>query len=377
MPLSRRALLATTPLLLAARPAAAADAAAAAKAAPIAAATAGPVRLIANENPYGPSERALEAVRAALGEAWQYPVGRETTLKRLIAEREGVTPEQVMIGDGSGEILRVAALAWARTGGGVVAARPTFDFLPSYARQLGAPVIEVPLDAAMRHDLPAMAAAVSASTALVYVCNPNNPTGTLVPGRDIRPFVSEVSRRAPVLVDEAYLDLWDDAAEHTCADRVRAGEPVIVTRTFSKLHGLAGLRIGYAIAPVEIIQRLQPLRMSLLNTAGIAAATASYQDLDYQALSRRRLTEALAVTRKALADVGWPTTDTRGNFVFFDTGRPVGEFATAMRAEGFLVGRPFAPYDTWCRVSIGTLAQMEGFAAALRRYAARRADAPA
>ncbi|MBL8225725.1 MAG: aminotransferase class I/II-fold pyridoxal phosphate-dependent enzyme [Chromatiales bacterium] len=378
MSLSRRALLATTPLLLAARPVPAADPVATAPAvAASATAAAGPVRLIANENPYGASERALEAVRAALAEAWQYPVGREATLKRLIAEREGVAPEQVMIGDGSGEILRVAALAWARTGGGVVAARPTFDFLPSYARLLGAPVTEVPLDAAMRHDLPAMAAAVSASTALVYVCNPNNPTGTLVPGREIRPFVSEVSRRAPVLVDEAYLDLWDDAGEHTCADRVRAGEPVIVTRTFSKLHGLAGLRIGYAIAPVEIIRRLQPLRMSLLNTAGIAAATASYQDLDYQALSRRRLKEALAVTRAALADVGWPATDTRGNFVFFDTGRPVGEFAAAMRAEGFLVGRPFAPYETWCRVSIGTLPQMKGFAAALRRYAARRAEAAA
>jgi hypothetical protein len=157
----------------------------------------------------------------------------------------------------------------------------------------------------MRHDLPAMAAAVTASTALVYVCNPNNPTGTLVPGRELRPFVSELSRRAPVLVDEAYLDLWDDAAEHTCIDRVRAGEAVIVTRTFSKLHGLAGLRIGYAVAPADIIRRLQPLRMSLLNTAGIAAATASYQDLEYQALSRQRLQQSLAITRQALADVGW------------------------------------------------------------------------
>lgn len=385
MPLSRRALLATPPLLLAARPAAPAaaptvPAAAALPApapAPAAGVPAGLVRLIANENPYGPSERALAAVRAALDEAWQYPVGREATLKRLIAEREGVTPEQVMIGDGSGEILRVAALAWARTGGGVVTARPTFDFLPSYARLLGASVTEVPLDAGLRHDLPAMAAAVTAGTALVYVCNPNNPTGTLVPGPDMRAFVSAVSRRAPVLVDEAYLDLWDDAADHSCVDRVRAGEPVIVTRTFSKLHGLAGLRIGYAIAPPEIIQRLQPLRMSLLNTAGIAAATASYQDLDYQALSRRRLQKALAITRAALADVGWPATETRGNFVFFDTGRPVGEFAAALRAEGFVVGRPFAPYDTWCRVSLGTVPQMEGFAAALRRHGATRGPAAA
>jgi histidinol-phosphate aminotransferase len=368
MAISRRALLATSSLLLAAR---------AGPAAAQAAADAGPVRLIANENPYGASDKALAAVRDALAEAWQYPVGREATLRRLIAAREGVAPEQVLIGDGSGEILRVAALAYARTGGGVVAARPTFDFLPSYARLLGAQVTDVPLDGALRHDLPALAAAVTASTALVYVCNPNNPTGTLVPGRELRPFVSELSRRAPVLVDEAYLDLWDDAAEHTCIDRVRAGEAVIVTRTFSKLHGLAGLRIGYAVAPAEIIQRLQPLRMSLLNTAGIAAATASYQDLEFQALSRRRVAQSLAITREALADVGWQTTDTRGNFVFFDTGRPVGEFSAAMRAQGFLVGRPFAPYETWCRVSMGTVPQMERFAAALRQYAAERPEAAA
>jgi histidinol-phosphate aminotransferase len=368
MALSRRALLATSSLLVAARTAPATGQAPA---------DAGPVRLIANENPYGASAAALAAVRDALPEAWQYPVGREAALRRLIAAREGVAPEQVLVGDGSGEILRVAALAYARTGGGVVAAKPTFDFLPAYARLLGAPVTDVPLDGAMRHDLPAMAAAVTASTALVYVCNPNNPTGTLVPGRELRPFVGEVSRRAPVLVDEAYLDLWDDAADHTCVDLVRAGEAVIVTRTFSKLHGLAGLRIGYAVAPAEIIQRLQPLRMSLLNTAGIAAATASYQDLAYQALSRKRLQQSLAITREALADVGWAATETRGNFVFFDTGRPVGEFSAAMREQGFLVGRPFAPYDTWCRVSMGTAPQMERFAAALRRHAANRSGPPA
>jgi histidinol-phosphate aminotransferase len=361
MPVSRRLLLATPSLALAARAAAAATPPPAA---------AGPVRLIANENPYGPSPRALAAAEAALAEAWQYPLGRDAALKAAIAEREGVAANQVMLGDGSGEILRLAAMAWTAPGRGVVAASPTFTFLQDYARLLGAPVTAVPLDADFRHDLPALEAAVGPATGLVYVCNPNNPTGTRLAGSALRPWVARVAARAPVLVDEAYLDLRDDAADHTCASAVRAGANVVVTRTFSKLHALAGLRIGYAMGPAEAIARLESLRHTFLNAVGIAAATASYADLDYQALSRRRVAESLAIANAALADVGWRHTESCGNFVFFDTGKPVAAFAAAMRAAGFLVGRPFAPYDTWCRVSLGTAPQMEAFAAALRRYAA-------
>lgn len=360
MAVTRRTFLALPPLAAALQ--------AAADAAP--AVAPGPVRLIANENPYGPSARALAAIRAALPEAWQYPVGKDGDLRAQIAAREGVPVSQVMLGDGSGEILRIAALAFTGPGKGVVAARPTFTFLQDYARSLGAPVTEVPLDAALRHDLPAIEAAVGPGTGLVYLCNPNNPTGTLLSGSELRPVVSRLSARAPVLVDEAYLDLWDDAASHSCVDRVRAGESVIVTRTFSKLHALAGLRIGYAIGPAAVIQRCETLRMSILNAAGLAAATASYADLEYQALSRQRLRQALDITQAALRDVGFRSTPTRGNFVFFDTGRPVGEFSAAMRRAGFLVGRPFPPLDTWCRVSMGTVPQMESFADALRRYAA-------
>jgi histidinol-phosphate aminotransferase len=363
MTVTRRTFVALPPLL-----AAAATVAAAPPAAP-----AGPVRLIANENPYGPGAKALAAIQAALPEAWQYPVGKDATLRRQIADREGVAPDQVMLGDGSGELLRIAALAWTGPGKGVVAARPTFTFLQEYARLLGAPVTEVPLDSNLRHDLPALEAAVRPETGLLYLCNPNNPTGTLVSGAELRPFVSRASQRVPVVVDEAYLDLWDDAAEHSCIDRVRAGEQVVVTRTFSKLHALAGLRIGYAIGPAAVLKRFESLRMSILNAVGLAAATASHADLAYQVEARRRLKAALTLTERALDDVGWRRTATRGNFVFFDTGRPVAEFSAAMRQAGFLVGRPFPPLDTWCRVSMGTVPQMERFAAALRSYAAKAA----
>lgn len=326
-------------------------------------------RLLANENPYGPGEAARKAIAAMVPDAWQYPVFQVQPLRKMIAEREGLTPEHVLVTDGSGEALRIAALTYGLGRGEIIAAHPTFDFLQSYARTLGATVKDVPLDAAMRHDLPAMASAIGPRTALMYVCNPNNPTGTLVPGPELRPFVAEVSRRVPVLVDEAYLDLWDDLPAHTAVTRVAAGDNVIVTRTFSKLHGLAGLRIGYALARPDIIKALEPFRMSLLNLAGIAAATASYQDLEFQAWSRRQIHAGLDLTQATLAELGRPhVPDTRGNFVFFDTGGPGAQFSAAMRREGILVGRPFAPYDNWCRVSMGRMEDLEAFCAALRRY---------
>ncbi len=335
-------------------------------------AAAGPpalARLIANENPYGPAASARRAVTDALPTAWQYPLGQEQPLKKLIAEREGLTPEHVMIGEGSGEILRIAGLVFGANGGDVVAAQPTFTFLQDYARQLGGTVTEVPLDGTMTHDLRGLAAAVTISTRLLYVCNPNNPTGTLVPGAALRPFIAAMAARTTVLVDEAYLDLWDDWAQHTATERVRAGQSVIVTRTFSKLHGLAGLRVGYALAPPALIQRLEAHRMTLLGSAGLAAATASYQDLDFQAFSRARLHEGLAITTGALKELNRPHVENgRGNFAFFDTGGPLADFSAAMRRAGYMVGRPFAPYASWCRVSMGTVPQMRGFAAALRTY---------
>ncbi len=371
--LTRRSLVLGSPVaaaLLASRPGSAlqAEPQAAAAAANTPAAGA-PARLIANENPYGPSASARRAVAEALATAWQYPMGHDQPLKKLIAEREGLTPGHIMLGDGSGEILRIAGLVYGMGGREVVAARPTFGFLQDYARQLGATVTEVPLDGNLRHDTRGLAAAVTGRTGLLYICNPNNPTGTLIPGPELRPFVQAMAGRTTVLVDEAYLDLWEDWPAHTATERVRAGDPVIVTRTFSKLHGMAGLRVGYALAPPGIIQRLEKHRMTLLGCAGVAAATASYQDLEFLAFSRARLQEGLAITTGALRELKLRHVEQgRGNFVFFDTGGPLADFSAAMRRAGYLVGRPFPPYDTWCRVSMGTVEQMRGFAAALRSY---------
>ena len=213
-----------------------------------------------------------------------------------------------MVTAGSGEILKIAALLYGRSGGDVISAKPTFDFLTSYARGLGCTVLDVALDADMRHDLDAMQKQITGSTRLIYICNPNNPTGTLVDGPRLRDFIAQVSPQTPLLVDEAYLDLSDDWKKHTAVPRVLEEDNVIVTWTFSKLHGMAGLRIGYAIARPDIIKQIEGFRMSILNLPGLKAATASYQDLEFQAFSREKIRAGMKITTDLLNERNLPYT---------------------------------------------------------------------
>jgi histidinol-phosphate aminotransferase len=365
--ITRRSLLRATPALAAAGVALAPLPRLAVAAEP-AAATTGSIRLAANENPNGPSETAREAIRATLPEAWKYPYAEEMELRKLIAAREGVSPQHVMIGDGSTEVLRVAALANGLEHGEVVTTACTFAMVREYSEALGAPVQALPLDADMRFDLAAIRARMTPATRLVYLCNPNNPTGTRLPGASVRDFVASAPKEVLVIVDEAYLDLHEDFLDHTALPRVIAGDNVLVTRTFSKLHGMAGLRIGYGLARPDIIKRLERLRISMLSLVGLRAALASYQDLNFQAYSRKALREARTITDAVLDELKLRHTDSQANFVFFDTGRPFAEFSQAMQKRGIQIGRPFPPYTTWARVSMGTVENMRAFAAAAREH---------
>ncbi len=324
------------------------------------------VRLGFNENPYGPGPAARAAIRAAIADGWKYAVPEEMALKALIAEREGLTARHVLIGEGSSEILHIAAMLYGLDHGELITASPTFPMVAEHARAIGGTVREVPLDASLCFDLKGMRAALSPNTRLIYVCNPNNPTGTLVPGAELREFIASMPKQVNVLVDEAYLELAADMAENSAVSRVKQDDNVIVARTFSKLHGLAGLRIGYALARPDIIERLARLKLAVASSLGLAAAAASYADRDFQELSRRSIAEGVAITVAVLQELKLRYAPTRANFVFFDTGQPISQFLAAMRQRGFAVGRPFPPYDTWCRVSMGTVEQMRAFAAALR-----------
>lgn len=332
-----------------------------------AAGSTGPVRLVANENPYGPSESAQRVMAESLKDGWMYATSEGRVLRKLIAEREGVGEDHVLITAGSGELLKMAGLSFGMSGE-IVAAKPTFSMLIAYAKETGATVHEVALDQSMRHDLAAMEARVTNNTSLVYVCNPNNPTGTVLNAAQLRSFIADVEPKATVFVDEAYVDLLDDSDQNAMVDQVRAGKNVILARTFSKIHGMAGLRVGYAIARPDLIKRLRPLQMSFLNVMGIRAAIASYKDEGFQAFSKNKIKECLSVTESALDGIGLPYTPSVTNFVLFDTGGSVRDFAMAMRKKDILVGRSYTPYETWCRVSMGTVEQMAQFSDALHDY---------
>lgn len=366
--LSRRAVIGASPALLAAVALGALPRSGAAQRPPSSAHASRAIRLAGNENPYGPGPAARAAIQAAVGDSWKYPIFEEMAFKAQIAEQEGLTPQHVLIGDGSSEILHIAALLAGSGGGELITATPTFSFVADHVRAIGGSVRELPLDSGMRHDLKAMRAAVSPVTRLVYVCNPNNPTGTLVSAAELREFIVALPADISVLVDEAYLELASDMSKESVVDRVRADDNVIVARTFSKLHGLAGLRIGYALARPDLIERMAKLKLVAVSSLGLAAASASYTDLQFQAFSRKNIAAGVAITTAALNELKLSHAPTRANFVFFDTGQPAAEFLTAMRERGFSLGRPFPQYPSWCRVSMGTVEQMQSFADALKAH---------
>jgi histidinol-phosphate aminotransferase len=330
---------------------------------------AGPVRLFANENPFGPSDAARRAIADAVVDANRYvnQGGDLARLKSLIAAREGLTPEHVVVGAGSSEILCQAAIAFGLGGGELIAADPTFNLLPRYAEGVGAKVHRVPLDERFEHDLAEMNRRTTQSIGLVYVCNPNNPTGTLVPPERLRAFCEDVSRRAVVFVDEAYVEYMDAPARVTTVDLVRKGQNVIVLRTFSKIYGLAGMRIGYALAHPDLASRLSKFAYSVVNTLGVRAAIASLEDSEFVASSRRANVEARAATYRALDEAGAKYVPSHANFVYFRAGEKNRGLPAALAGRGLLLNPTGAPFSAeWARLTVGTPDEMRLFASAFR-----------
>jgi histidinol-phosphate aminotransferase len=299
----------------------------------------------------------------------------------MLAKKEGVTVDHIILTNGCDELISLAACEASRHGGGnVVCARPTYFQFSDYAAGLGLSVHAVPHERdTMGHDLAAMAAAVGPATRMVYVCNPDNPSGTRRTPTEIAAFCREVAPRCPVFLDEVYLDLSDDFEAQTQLPLVHAGLPVIIGRSFSKLHGLAGHRIGYGITTPTLAAALSRGQMSSVNFLGVAAARASLPERNFLHYSARKIREGRDRFCALLDELGLRFTPSHGNFVFHYTGRPMREYQAAMKARGFLVGwphEPVAPYLDWCRVSIGTDEEMAQLAAAMRtEFSSRRAAA--
>ena len=326
---------------------------------------AGPVRLCFNENPFGMSPKAKDGITSGWFEHSQYDLQSNGALKRAFAKHAGVDPSNILITQGSSETLSVAALAFGLHGSEVVAPWPTFELIPTYAESIGATVHRVPLTADLGHDFAAMDTRITNAVSLVFVCNPNNPTSTLAESAKIRSFVSAAQHRSLVIVDEAYHDFVDVPGHTSMTDLVLKGENVLVSRTASKIHGIAGLRVGFAIARPDIIERLEKFVTGNPNAFGMQAAIASLEDTAYQEFVKGRNRDGRAMLTSTLTAMGKRVAPSQTNFVFFQAGMPNVKFAAAMREKGFLVGRPFPPYMDWCRVSIGTPDEMKAFVAAL------------
>jgi histidinol-phosphate aminotransferase len=328
------------------------------------------INLAGNENPFGPAPAVIQAIFRAAPNSSRYPFREEQVLKEMLARKEGVGVENIVLGNGCDEILCLAATHFFRNGGELVASDPTYFQLTDYAAKLDATIRWVPHQTGtMRHDLRALAAAVSDATRLVYICNPDNPTGTSVAGADLTAFCREVAPRCAIVVDEVYLELADNFSGETQVPRVREGLPVIVARSFSKLHGMAGHRIGYAVTTPKLAQALARWSMSGLNFIGVAAARASLGDPEFLRYSARKVREGRQRYCAFLSEMGFGYTPSQGNFVFHEVRMPATEYQSAMKARGLLVGWPHSPperYPDWCRTSIGTESEMEKLVTAMR-----------
>lgn len=315
-----------------------------------------------NENPYGPSEKAKQAIIQSLPQSNRYAVQELDELKALLAKKEGVTPDYIHIGAGSGDILCQTGVAFGLEGGSVMSAFPTFSLLMNFAEVFKATWHKVNLNDQLEHDYNAMAAAIRSDTRLIFICNPNNPSGTLVDPQKVRTFCEEVSKRVPVYVDEAYLEFLEPAQQISMVDLVKKDMNVIVSRTFSKIHGLAGLRVGYIIAKPELVDRIASYQHDIpVSTGSIAAAKACLGDENFMKMTRDKNLEARAVLTNYLDKRKIFYGKTYTNFVFFPAPKDGNIILTKMEEKGYLMRIWDYQQRQWCRVSIGTFEEMKGF----------------
>jgi histidinol-phosphate aminotransferase len=321
------------------------------------------IRLNSNENAYGPSPIVARAIQSATGMVNRYPFMKYHEVTERIASFHRVKPEQVLFGCGSTELLRVAGCAFLGNGRQFIQALPTFEALEHYAKAVGSEVLSVPLTPTFAHDLNGMLAGMGASTGLVYICNPNNPTATLTPRKDLESFIGKLPANTQVLIDEAYHQYAGHSG--TYASFIEApvdDDRVIVTRTFSKVYGLAGLRLGYAVASPRIIEKMRRfLTADSLNAIVAEAVGAALDDIEGVArLVKRNSDDRQEFHNQAMLRMLVPI-DSHANFVMMNTQHSADEVIEHFRKNSILIGRHFPPMDTHVRVSLGTPEDMAAF----------------
>ncbi|HLX66156.1 MAG TPA: histidinol-phosphate transaminase [Puia sp.] len=325
-------------------------------------------RLYANENPFGPSDVAKKAMIDTVPVACRYPMRAMGDLTTKIAAYEKIKQENILLAAGSTPLLMAAALAYCKPGTNVVSGDPTYADLPSKAAKLGANWVKVPLTTDYKLNLEAMEKAVDANTTLVYICNPNNPTGTVVDTAALKGFVDRVSKKTMVFVDEAYNDYMADPQGSTLIPMADANPNIIIARTFSKIYGFAGIRIGYIVTQPDTIKKLllyTEASMSI-STITLQAAIASYQEREYMDGVLKKTTESKEYLYSVLKKEGYTYVPAIANFVIFPIKMDGKQFTDEMMKRS--VGVRFWKFNNqdWCRISIGRMDEMEAFAAAFK-----------
>jgi histidinol-phosphate aminotransferase len=327
----------------------------------------GNIKLSSNENPYGPSEKVRQAMISNFDQACRYPFSYSGELIEKIAAKEGVSKDHIVLAGGSTEGLKVVGLTYGMNGGEIIAAQPTFLALMTYAAQWGGSVNWVPVDKNMMHDLDEMEKRISSKTKLIFLCNPNNPTSTLLPADRVLDFCNTVSDKVTIFSDEAYCDFIEDKNYPSMVSLVKKGKNIIVSKTFSKVYGLAGLRIGYMVAKPEIAAGLRKNIMAFTNVLAIEAAKNALDDQEFYDFSLNKTREAKKIILEGLDDLNLEYAPSNTNFIFFKSGRNIEKLQQQMLAKGIMVGRPFPPFDDWCRISTGTLEEVIQFNDALKK----------
>ena len=328
------------------------------------------VRLSANENPYGPSPKGLQAITDSFGIACRYPDEHNNVLIEKLAKLNGINHDQILLGDGSGEILKLCAETFTgQQRGPLIAADPTFEAILKNAAANGAEVVKVPLTNSFVHDLPKMLTA--ARGGLIYVCNPNNPTASITPKDELRDFIAKTPRETMILVDEAYFHYADSPDYESVIPLTKHHPNLILSRTFSKIYGMAGLRCGYCVAQKETIDRMRPFQMwDSVNIMALAAASASLDDPDQVPNGQRLNSEAKMFVTSELARAGYKTIPSQANFIMIDCRRPVVPLIKAMKEQNVHVGRLFPALPNHMRVTIGKKTEMETFVSAFKQVTA-------
>lgn len=327
-----------------------------------------PLRLNANENPYGPSPKALIALQKSLSGSNRYPFQEAEGLVSQLARHHNLPTTHFMLGAGSTQLLKLLA-QWAIMNQYHVSyASPTFDILPKYVAKFGGGTTKTRLTSGKVHDLNALAEASTKNPGIVYVVNPNNPTGTTVNRNELLRFCKQVSSHSYVVLDEAYVEYLGD--QNSLKELTRDNPRVIIVRTFSKIYGLAGLRVGYLMAHPDTIRSLSTLEIwpnSGLSLPGIVAARASLSDDMFVSSSRQQNQASLDYTRQQLQTLNIPSIPSATNFLYFDSSGHIGDFNSEMSAHSVLVRELKDSGKTWVRVSMGTMEDMQNFISIIKK----------